>query len=138
MSTFLTPLVGRARKRTIQLPTLGVDAKALRFLDYLLADTLRAAVLTGSGVLVRVPTPERYALHKLIIAQRRNAVDKDKAIKDLAQARALLEVLLEDRPDDLQDAWVDLTDRGKKWTTEAMKSVRRLPKPLQKPFRVVG
>jgi len=96
---------------------------------------MRAAVLTGSGVLVRVPTPERYALHKLIIAQRRNTTARDKAQKDLAQAQTLLEVLLEDRPDDVKDAWADLVDRGRKWKSEAMKSVRRLPKPMQEPFR---
>lgn len=124
----LTPLVGRARKDTIELPSLGAYAKALRFLDFLLMETLRAAVLTGSGVLARVPTPERYALHKLIIAQRRSAVERDKALKDLAQAQVLLEVLVEDRPDDIKDVWEDLGARGKTWKTEAIKSVRQLPK----------
>ena len=131
----LTPLVGRSRKGTVQLPTLGTHAKPLRFLDFLLVETLPTAVLTGSGVLVRVPTPERYVLHKLIIAQRRNTTARDKAQKDLAQAQTLLEVLLEDRPDDVKDAWADLVDRGRKWKSEAMKSVRRLPKPMQEPFR---
>lgn len=127
----LTPQVGKARKSTIQLQTLGTYAKALRFLDFLLVETLRAAVLTGSGILVRVPAPERYALHKLIIAQRRNVIDQDKARKDLAQAQALLEVLLEDRPDDLKDAWADLSARGTRWKKEAMKSLRALPKSLR-------
>jgi hypothetical protein len=95
---------------------------------------VRAAVLTGSGVLVRVPTPERYALHKLIVAQRRTATSRDKAKKDLAQAETLIEVLLEDRQDDLMDAWSDLIDRGRKWKTEAMKSVRSLPDHVQGPF----
>ncbi len=131
----LAPLVGKSRRVALELPSLGAHAKPLRFLDFLLADTMRAAVLTGSGVLVRVPTPERYALHKLIIAQRRNTTARDKAQKDLAQAQTLLEVLLEDRPDDVKDAWADLVDRGRKWKSEAMKSVRRLPKPLQEPFR---
>ena len=131
----LTPQVGRARKSIIELPTLGTHAKALRFLHFLLADTLRASVLTGSGALVRVPTPERYALHKLIIAQRRTSTDRDKSEKDLAQAQALLEVLLEDRSDDLKDAWVDLVGQGKKWITEAQKSLKRLPKSLQGPFK---
>lgn len=134
----LTPLVGKSRKGTMELPALGAHAKPLRFLDFLLAETVRAAVLTGSGVLVRTPTPERYALHKLIVAQRRDASERDKEQKDLGQAQTLLEVLLEDRRDDVMDAWADLVDRGRKWKTEAMKSVRQLPKPIQERFRLAG
>jgi hypothetical protein len=99
-----------------------------------LVETVRAAVLTGSGVLVRIPTPERYALHKLIVAQRRAATSRDKSKKDIAQAETLIEALLEDRPDDLLDAWSDLIGRGKKWKTEAMKSVQILPKRIRKIF----
>ena len=127
----LTPLVDKPREEIVELPAFGAHASALRFLDFLLVETVRAAVLTGSGVLVRVPTPERYALHKLIVAQRRANTSRDKARKDIAQAETLIEALLKDHPDDLMDAWSDLTGRGKKWKTEAMKSVRNLPKPIQ-------
>ena len=130
----LTPLVGKPREGIVELPAFGTHASALRFLDFLLLQTVRAAVLTGSGVLVRVPTPERYALHKLIVAQRRAVTSRDKSKKDLAQAETLIKALIEDSPDDLMDAWSDLIGRGKKWKTEAMKSVRRLPEPIQGPF----
>ena len=131
----LTPLVGKPKAvSAVELPLLGAHAKPVRFLDFLMVETVRAAVLTGSGVLVRVPTPERYALHKLIVAQRREKGTQAKVTKDLGQAQALLEVLLEDRPDDVEDAWTDLVDRGRKWKAEAMKSVRRFPKPMQEPF----
>jgi hypothetical protein len=59
---------------------------------------------------------------------------RDKARKDIAQAETLIEALLEDHPDDLMDAWSDLTGRGRKWKTEAMKSVRNLPKLIQEVF----
>ena len=124
----LTPLTGKPREGSVELPAFGAHATALRFLDFLLVETVRAAVLTGSGVLVRVPTPERYALHKLIVAQRRAGISPDKSKKDVAQAETLIEALLENRPDDLFDAWSDLLERGKKWKIEAMKSVRLLPK----------
>ena len=127
----LTPLVGKPREGIVELPAFGAHASALRFLDFLLVETVRAAVLTGSGVLVRVPTPERYALHKLIVAQRRANTSSDKARKDIAQAETLIEALLKDHPDDLMDAWSDLTGRGRKWKFEAMKSVQILPKPIQ-------
>ena len=130
----LTPLTGKPREGIVELPAFGTYATALRFLDFLLVETVRAAVLTGSGVLVRVPTPERYALHKLIVAQRRATTSRDKAQKDLAQAETLIEALLEDREDDLMDAWSDLIGRGRKWKTEAMKSVRSLPDHLRRPL----
>lgn len=130
----LTPLVGKPARGVVPLPALGAHATALRFLDFLLAETVGAAVLTGSGVLVRVPTPERFALHKLIVTQRRSDMERDKAEKDLAQAAALLAPLLEDRPDDVADVWADLVDRGKKWRGEAMKSIRQLPEQLREPF----
>jgi len=77
---------------------------------------------------------ERYALHKLIVAQRRRADEGDKANKDLAQAQVLLGALLEDRPDDLADAWSSLRKRGRTWKSEAMKSLRRLPEELRAPL----
>lgn len=127
----LTPEIGKPKRGNIALPVLGAHAKPIRFLDFLLAETVRAAVLTGSGVLVRVPTPERYALHKLIVAQRRDARTRDKVRKDLGQAEALLSVLLEDQPHEVFDAWADLVARGKTWRQEAMRSLRQLPEDMQ-------
>ena len=127
----LTPLTGPARRTTVELPALGVHASALRFLDFLLEQPVFAAVLTGSGVLIRVPTPERYALHKLIIASRRGAAGRDEARKDIQQAQSLLEILVLDSPGDVEDAWSDLIRRGKQWQTAAMKSIKRLPQALQ-------
>jgi hypothetical protein len=106
----LTPLVGRQRSTTVNLPNLGNHAKPFRFLDSLLAQTVRAVVLSGSGILVRVPSPERYALHKLIVAPRRGNRAPDKVGKDLSQAEALLSVLLTDYPDDVEDAWSKLVE----------------------------
>ena len=130
----LTPLTGRARRTTVELPALGVHATALRFLDFLLEHPVFAAVLTGSGVLVRVPTPECYALHKLIIAARRGATARSKSRKDIQQAQSLLEVLITDSPGDVEDAWRDLVRRGKNWQSAAMKSVKQLPQALQSSF----
>ncbi|MEE9159583.1 MAG: GSU2403 family nucleotidyltransferase fold protein [Gammaproteobacteria bacterium] len=134
-NTRLSDALATAREVIDPTSILSPQENTSSDLGFLLAETVRAAVLTGSGVLVRVPTPERYALHKLIVAERRGVAARDKAQNDLGQAQTLLEVLLEDRPDDVKDVWADLVDRGKKWKTEAMKSVRRLPKPMQEPFR---
>ena len=127
----LTPLIGKPRKGTVELPSLGAKAKPVRFLDFLLSENMPAAVLTGSGVLVRVPVPERYALHKLLVARYRPTGERDKSRKDLAQARILIEALLEDRPDDVGDAWDELVTHGKNWKGEAIKSIKQLPEDLK-------
>ena len=108
---FLTPMRGRERSSPIRLPALGVSAQPLRFLEYLLDGPIHAAIVGGSGVLVRVPDPSRFALHKLWTAQKRPATDHLKARKDRRQAAQLLDALKDDRPDDVLQAWLDLEDR---------------------------
>ena len=58
----LTPNRGPDRDQPIALPALGVRARPLRFLDFLLAEAIPAAVPYRYGVLVNVPQPARYAV----------------------------------------------------------------------------
>ncbi|HEX4966080.1 MAG TPA: GSU2403 family nucleotidyltransferase fold protein [Thermoanaerobaculia bacterium] len=102
---FLTPLLGADSSQPVSLPALGVSAQPLRHLDYLIEGTAQAVVVGGSGVLVNVPHPARFAFHKLWISSRRSVSEQTKAAKDLRQAGNLLDVLLEDRPADVQAAW---------------------------------
>ncbi len=82
-----------------KLPSLGVHAQSLHFLNYLIAEPIKAAVPYRSGVLVQIPRPERFAIHKLIVAdRRRDGADSLKAHKDRRQASFLIEALAEDRP----------------------------------------
>ncbi len=110
----LTPSVGRERARAIQIPTLGTAATPLRFLDYLIEETQPGAILGGTGALVNVPRPGRFALHKLIVAARRGArgVSVTKAAKDRAQASAPLQVLVPESPGEITLAWKSLARRG--------------------------
>src|SRR5260221_9238591 len=136
----LTPLVGKERKGTIQIEALGVAATPLRFLDYLIEETQPGAVLGGSGVLVNVPRPGRFALHKLIVASRRSrgALGVTKAPKDRAQASALLSVLLAELPGEITIAWKDLSSRGKAWVSAATSSLARLDQDLVAQLRSLG
>lgn len=111
-----------------ELPALGVDAQALHHLNYLIAQPIRAAVTYRSGVLVQIPQPERFAIHKLIVASRRRAGDDAlKAEKDRRQAALLIEVLAQDRPDELHEAHLDALSRGPRWRKAIETSLRRLP-----------
>ncbi|MBM3597417.1 MAG: DUF1488 family protein [Alphaproteobacteria bacterium] len=110
---FLTPNEGPDTDKPASLPALGVTAQQLRFLDYLIYEPESAVVLYGDGIHVQVPAPQRYAVHKLIVALRRK--EGAKKNKDLAQAAALLDALIVKRPHELRAAWRDAFDRGKTW-----------------------
>ena len=111
---FLTPNRGLDTERPRPLPALGTDAQPLRFLDYLIRDPEPAVLLHGTGIYVSVPAPERFALHKLIVARRRRTSDAKQA-KDLMQARSLLEVLVRKRPHELCTVWEEAWGRGRTW-----------------------
>ena len=122
---FLTPAFGAEGLRA--LPALGVQAQALHYLNFLLADPVPAAIPYRSGVLVQIPRPERFAIHKLIVADRRRGEDRLKAAKDRAQAAALIAALAQDRPDDLAEAYADAQSRGPRWRERIGASLSRMP-----------
>jgi hypothetical protein len=99
----------------VRLEVMGVWAQSLHFLNYLIADPIPAVALYRAGVLVRIPRPERYAIHKLIVAQRRQAGNLAKRRKDLAQAAALIEALAEDRRSELRQAFDAAMEAGPEW-----------------------
>lgn len=126
MVEFLTPAFGDERVKP--LPALGVSAQALNYLNYLIAEPIPAIALYRSGVLVRIPRPERFAIHKLIVADRRHGgPDQAKSRKDRGQAAFLISVLAEDRPDDLREAFEDALGRGPRWRERLATSLARLP-----------
>jgi hypothetical protein len=112
---FLTTTRRGVRTRPIPLPHLNVAAQPLEGLDYLIERTTKAAVLGGGGILVNVPLPARYALHKLWVAKNRPVSEQTKARKDRAQARQVVEVLLADRPGDLEEAVDAMQKRPRMW-----------------------
>jgi hypothetical protein len=111
---FLTPNEGRETGKPQALPALQTDAQPLRFLDFLIHDPEPAVILHGAGIPVHVPAPARYAVHKLIVSQRRPE-GLAKRDKDLQQACALLEVLGQKRPSELKFAWQEAQERGPSW-----------------------
>ncbi len=121
---FLVPRM-RADSSVLKLDPLGVYAQALPFLNFLIADPIPAVALYRSGVLVQIPRPEHYAVHKLIVATRRRSSATLKAKKDLAQAEVLFEVLLEDRPAELADSLETALTKGPAWREAIDASVRQ-------------
>jgi hypothetical protein len=122
----LTTNRGAPARGLARLPSLKSQATPLRFLDYLLRDPVPAVALHRAGVLVTVPKPERYAVHKLIVAAVRGA-DNPKAAKDLLQAESLILALAQQRrDDDLAEAYGEAASRGAGWQQRLQKSARKL------------
>jgi hypothetical protein len=105
-------------------------------LDYVLEESVDAAVIVGGGIHVNIPGPARFALHKLWLASERSAAEAAKARKDLRQAEQILEVLADDRPGDVSEAWVAL-GRRKSLMRGAKASLQRLAPALRDRLRVI-
>lgn len=128
---FLTPAFGDEGLK--DLPALGVSAQALHYLKFLLADPIKAVALYRSGILVQIPRPEAYAIHKLIVADRRQAGPEElKSRKDRAQAALLVEALAEMRPDELAEAYDDALSRGHRWRARIEASLKRMPETAER------
>ena len=124
----LCPLRGPDRGSITRLKAIQGDAQLLRYLDFLIYGEVNAVSLYGIGVPINVPAPERYAIHKMIVSQMRlgHGASQAKARKDIAQAEALIEVLVEDRAYELQDVWNEALQRGQKWKDKLLRSARLL------------
>jgi hypothetical protein len=83
---FIVPARGDDRHIPKSIKQLGVKAQALRFMDFLAEQPIRVSF---ADVTLTIPHPANFALQKLLIAGRR----KEKAVKDRAQAVALLRAL---------------------------------------------
>lgn len=119
---FLVPERGRAADKPYPLPALGLNAQALRFLDFLAQDTITATV---DGVCVRLPHPANFALHKLVVLSRRT--DRAKQAKDKEAAIRVLEALIDTgQADSISRAFDAMPQR---WQTKAKK---QLTEPLDK------
>jgi len=87
---FLVPEKGKGTDKPYPLPKLGVNAVALRFLNFLSENIIKVKV---EDFYLTLPHPANFALHKLIVFQRR--IEKDRAIKDRNIAISILQALID-------------------------------------------
>jgi len=130
------PAKGAATK-PIRLPNLMAGAAPLRFLDYLIEDSLPTVLLHGSGVAIRIPEPARFALHKLLVAGDRPLHQQARARKDDWQAGHLLAILIEQRPEDIVKAGRNLMARGPGWRKRLDRGFGRLPDAIAGPAQAL-
>ena len=113
---FLTTF-GRNGEEPHRIDSLGISAQPLKFLDYLVQAPTQTVLLDPNGryVVANIPSPERYAVHKLIVSGERSTQFRTKARKDVEQAAALFHYFAAGDPRPLQRAWDEAMARGPKW-----------------------
>jgi hypothetical protein len=120
---FLTT-IGRGGEVPYEHPDLHVTLQPLKFMEFSLENVQQSVLLAGTGsVLVNVPHPARYALHKLIVAGEREGAFSVKSGKDIVQAGLLLTALREAKPWTVEEAWQDLRSRGTGWRSRAQRGL---------------
>lgn len=123
----LTPARGKRDGKPVHIPRLKAYAQPLEFLDYLLDAPIDIPVINGGATLVKTPDPARFALHKLLVSTNRPVTLQTKSAKDRQQAAEVLEVLLQDRPGDIELAMENLLSRGLGWRKRIKEGAARLP-----------
>ena len=109
---------GRNVGQVVAVKELDAFAQAIPLLDFLVEDPMDAVVLSPNQVIpVRVPAPERFALHKLFSSQSRKSA-RDKIRKDLEQAALLTAAIEEETPGSMRDV-------HRRLPTDARTAVRR-------------
>ena len=107
---------GRSGEKPVAVPRLNMTMQPLRFMELSLQDPMRATLVARSGpIVVNLPRPQRYALHKLLVYGERSQAQRTKARKDLAQAAALVDYLLTHDAEEIAAMWVDVNSRGPGW-----------------------
>jgi len=105
------------------VPELQAYGIGLPYLDYLLAESQTSMVMARQGCCaVRVPLPERFAVHKLIVSQLRTG-RQAKAEKDRHQACVLCAALASSHPGALESAVTDVPDRASRHLRMALAAV---------------
>lgn len=105
----------------------GSPAKPLPFMDYLVEQTMPVVALgKRDAVVVNIPEPARFAVHKLILSENRPATFRAKAIKDRDQARQLISYFEEQSPYEFEDAMKDAVRRGPGWQRRILAALEKI------------
>ena len=104
----------------VPVPELKAHATGLPYLAYLLGESQMSMVMAREGCCaVRVPLPERFAVHKLVVSNLRVG-RAAKADKDVLQACVLCAALSERQPGALEEAVALLPASARKHLAAAL------------------
>lgn len=98
----------------VAVKELNAFAQVIPLLDFLVRDPLQSVALSPNQIIpILIPSPERFAIHKLFSSQSRTAGSRDKSRKDLDQAATIVAALEEETPGRLADTFKRLPATGK-------------------------
>lgn len=110
---------------TVAVPELQAHATALPYLGYLLEESQTSALMAREGCCsVRIPIPERFAVHKLVVSQLRSGRNV-KSEKDIDQASVLCAALAELFPDAIKDALEAMSPKMAKHFRKSLPAARQ-------------
>jgi hypothetical protein len=113
----------------VYIKGLSIALQPLRFMEFSMVDTVQAAVISSEGTAIaNIPRPDRFAIHKLIVAAERDTAAAVKANKDIRQANVLIQYYLDHRPDEIADTCRNAFDRGPGWSKRLTDGLARLEK----------
>jgi len=117
---------GRDLGKLVEVKELGAHAQAIPLLDFLIDEPLDAVVLSPNQIIpVRLPSPERFALHKLYSSEsRRSGVGK--VAKDREQAAVLVAAVEEEMPGRLRAAWKAFPRNGRSAVARGARAAAKL------------
>lgn len=118
------------RRGPVMMPELNLALEPLKFMELSLESPVRACVLAQAGAcIINVPAPERYAVHKLIVAGERRVAERTKSRKDLLQAASLASWFLEAGDARVfRAAWREALARGRGWRSRLLRGKAALLK----------
>ena len=109
----------------VNIPEWNINAQPLPFIRLLLENTQK---IYTENYYVRIPIPEAFFFHKLIIAQRRQREEKRR--KDLGQCKSLSRVLDEKR--------LQLIAKSEKLSSKTKKLIQKSCEIIDFPFERLG
>jgi len=106
---------------------LQIALQPLRFMEFSMVEITQAALLSDEGcVMVNIPRPDRFAIHKLIVSAERDVANAVKAEKDVRQANVLIQYYLDHRPEEIAETYRDALSRGPGWRKRLAGGLARL------------
>jgi len=87
---FLAPETGRGQEGPYKLPGFGINAQTIRYLNFLEEEII---AVKYKDLSIIVPHPAIFAIHKLIVSERRPLKNIEKSANDVRQALAVLDML---------------------------------------------
>jgi hypothetical protein len=113
---FLVPERGRGLDKPYPLPQLGIKAQALRFLDFLVENSMKFKI---NDLTLNLPHPAAFAIHKLIISSRRPR--EEKKVKEREEAVRVIKSLIAKREEETVNRLFNSMPR--KWRTKVIRSL---------------